>query len=103
MLNLVVRPKCLSETRTDVIDFAPDLPATATISAANGTCSVYTGVDANPAALLATVAVSSSGTSATVRYGAGVVGTIYQIRIDANTTFGVYSASYLLAVIPDQV
>lgn len=101
MPSALVPPKFSSETRTDTFDMTPYLAAGQTVSGVSGQCTVYTGVDATPSAVLASTSFTSSSVSAEVT--GGVTGVIYQIRLDATTTSpaGTLSLSYYLAVIPE--
>lgn len=96
-----VPAKLLSETRTDTFDLSSDLIVGQTITGASGVCSVYSGTDASPGSVLASVTTSSPNVSATVT--GGVLGVIYQVRLDITTTAptNTLSIPYFLAVVPD--
>lgn len=102
MPSVVVAPKLFSETRTDQIDMSHWLIPGQTIgSVSPGTVSVYSGVDPTPSALIASVTLS--GNIVSVKYGNGVLGTIYQASIRV-TTVGIVAdlyVSFYLAIIPD--
>ena len=101
MPSLIVQPKLLTETRTDIIDATPWLAAGQTVASATGTAAVYSGVDASPAALLSSV--GNTTTTVSPKFTAGVVGTIYQVRLDLILAAPVntLSLAFFLAVIPD--
>lgn len=103
MISYTALPKLVSETRTDSIDFASFLLAGQSGASVAASVAVYTGVDAAPAAVVASAAIS--GTAVNVKYGAGVVGTIYAIRLDITTAApaGILPIAYFLAVVPDAV
>jgi hypothetical protein len=99
--SVLAAPKLVAETRTDTFDFSPYLAAGQTISAASAAISVYSGTDPTPSAVLGTVSATSP--YAYVKLTGGVVGVIYQLRVDVVTVApaGTLSLSCYLAVIPD--
>lgn len=102
MSRIIVPSKLQAETRTDQVDFSPFLAAGVTIATAVGAISVYTGIDPTPASVL--VSTTAASPYANVKVVGGVVGVIYQLRIDATLTNGdIRSLSYFLAIIPDVV
>lgn len=104
MPSTVVAPKYVSETRSEVLDFSAFLLAGQTLASAAATASVYSGADASPSSVVASVSVYSS-TQVRLVYGAGVAGTIYNILVTATlaTPAGVIPLQYFLAVLPDAV
>ena len=102
MISVSVQSKAVAETRTDAISFTPTLVSGQALFSASGSISVYSGNDPSPASVLSSVSLGS-GSSVNAKVQGGVVGTIYQIRIDCVTTnpAGTVSAAYYLAVVPD--
>jgi hypothetical protein len=100
--RVLIPPKGLAETRTDLIDFSPFLLVGQAVASVVGTCTVYSGTDASPGAVLSSVTLSGT-TGALVKTTGGVLGVIYQVRVDATTgsPAGVLSIVFFLAVVPD--
>ena len=101
MASILVPPKLQASTRVTTVDFSPYLATGQTISSVSAAISVYTGADASPSSVI--VGTSVSGSVANVTETAGVMGVIYQVRVDATTAAptNVLSISYFLAIIPD--
>ena len=96
-----VPAKLVSELRTDTFDCSPDLVVGQTVTGASGVCSVYSGVDAAPATVQSSVTIATPNVLAKVT--GGVLGVIYQIRLDVTLSnpSAVISIPYFLAVAPD--
>lgn len=96
-----IAPKLVGSTVTVPFNFASDLAVGETLVVASCTCSVYSGTDASPSALLAGSA-SISGTVVSQNITAGVVGTLYELLCTATTSAGqtLLKSGYLAAV-PD--
>jgi hypothetical protein len=104
MNRVIFQPKRLGETivpNPSPFNFISQLAQGETISTATVTASVYTGVDANPSAVISGSA-SISGTVVSQKLTGGVIGVIYEILCAAVTSLGqtIQLAGYL-AVIPD--
>jgi len=99
--RVLIPPKLAAETRTEPIDFSPFLLTGQSISSAIATCTVYSGTDAAPSSVIGSVGVVSPLVN--VKLTGGVLGVIYQIRVDATlaAAAGVLSISFYLAIIPD--
>lgn len=78
-------PKDPSESRAFVLDFADDLAAGETVTAATFTVTVLEGTDANPSAMLSGAAVAS-GTTAAQRLVGGLAGVVYKVRAVVTTS-----------------
>lgn len=84
-----------------VFDFISLLAAAETISTQVTTCTVYTGVDASPSAVISGAA-GSSGTQVTQKVTGGVLGVIYELLCTITTSLGqTLQLSAYLAIIPD--
>ena len=101
MSRVVVPPKLVSETRTDVFDYSPYLPVSVTLVSATATISVYSGIDSSPSSVLSSVSVSASP-YASVKVTGGVAGVIYQVNVLGTLSDAeLIPLTYFLAVIPD--
>lgn len=77
-------PKPASETRRLAFDF--DLQAGETITVADCTAAVWSGVDATPSAIMG--AVSASGSQILAFVDGGVEGVVYLLTASATTSLG---------------
>lgn len=104
-MNRVIFPsKRLGETiipNPSPFNFTSQLAVGETISSATVTASVYTGVDANPSAIISGSA-TISGAVVSQKITGGVLGVIYELLCAAVTSAGqtIQLAGYL-AIIPD--
>jgi len=85
MSRISFLPKNTSATVNLVFDFAAMLAAGETISTKQTFAKVYSGVDANPQAII-NGAASSSGTQVTQSVTGGVAGTVYWLRCEITTS-----------------
>lgn len=102
MNRVVIAPKRLGETIVlNPWNFLSLLGVSETISSATVTASVYSGVDANPSAMISGSA-TISGAVVSQKIVGGVVGVIYELLCAAVTSAGqtLELAGYF-AVIPD--
>lgn len=92
--------KKVGETAPTTFDFTSQLGATETISTQVVAATVYSGVDANPSAIISGAA-TASGKIVSQVLTAGVSGVIYQLLCTITTSLGktLQQASYL-AVVP---
>lgn len=84
-------------------DFISQLGPTETLTGAVTTCSVYSGVDANPSAVIA-AAATISGTQVIQPITNGVLGVIYELQCTVSTSSTppqTLSLVGYLAIIPD--
>ena len=103
MTTVVFDPKLSGETRTLTFDFISSLAAGETLSTQSVTASVYSGVDATPAAIISGSA-SASGTKVTQKITAGTVGVIYKLLCTVTTSAGqTLQLAGFLAIIPDVI
>jgi hypothetical protein len=101
MARIVSSNKLLGETVNVTFDFISKLGVSETISTQVTTCTVYSGVDAAPSAVISGAA-SSSGTIVTQKITAGVLGVIYELLCTITTSQGqTLQLSAYLAIIPD--
>ena len=105
MNRIIIPPKRQGETCLCPVlgfDFQPMIDAQGTISSSSVAASVYSGVDANPSAIVKDATVSTGRTAVTQLVTAGVVGTIYELICTAVTVGGqtLQLAGYLV-IIPD--
>lgn len=101
--RVILSSKKPSEAIIEQVDFISQLGPGETLLTAVCTCSVYTGVDANPSAMISGVA-SIGGTIVSQLVIGGVLGTIYEFLATVTTSLGqkIELAGYL-AVIPDLI
>ena len=101
-MNRVVLPtKLVNETLRPPIDLASQLAPGETISTASSATTVYSGVDANPSAVVLSTAFS--GTVVTPTLAGGVAGCIYAGITTITTSLGAtLKTQWFLAVLPDQ-
>lgn len=94
-------PKLQGESRILPFEFLSDLSPVETISTQVVTCTVWSGVDANPSAMISGSA-TSSGTVVSQLVTGGVVGVVYYLLCTITTSLGqtLQSAGFL-AVIPN--
>lgn len=95
--------KRTGETAPVTFDFTAQLGAAETISTQTVTASIYSGVDANPSAIISGAA-SASGKIVSQSITAGVSGVVYQLVCAITTSLGktLQQSSYL-AVVPSLV
>jgi len=95
----VQQVKKVGETADVLFDFSGKVPAGGSISSATVTAAVYSGVDANPSALISG-ADSISGAIVTQELTAGVAGVIYELTCEALLSDGqtLRMSSYLAVV-----
>lgn len=95
----VFDPKPPTDTRSFAFDFLSEMAIGETISTKVVTATVYSGVDANPSAIISGAA-SSSGTIVTQLITGGVVGAIYDLLCTITTSLGqtLTQAAYLAIV-----
>jgi len=99
--RVILQAKKLGETVFQSIDFISKLGANETIVSAVCTCSVYTGNDPNPSAVIFGVP-AISGTIVNQLTTGGVLGTIYELLAKAVTSAGqTIELSGFLAIVPD--
>jgi hypothetical protein len=101
--RVIISSKKLSEILVEQVDFISQLSPGETILTAVCTCTVYTGVDANPSAMISGGA-TIAGTIVSQLVTGGVLGTIYEFLTTVTTSLGqkIELAGYL-AVIPDLI
>lgn len=100
MTRNVIAPSKRSDATVPVeFSFMDQLAFGELISGQVVTCSVFTGADANPSAIL-DGAPTANGTVVTQVITAGVPGVIYQLVALVNTTASnIYSKSAMLAIV----
>jgi flagellar biosynthesis protein FliR len=92
--------KLAGETVVETFDFISRLGVSETISAQTVTASVYSGVDANPSALVSGSA-SASGTVVSQAITGGVTGVTYVLLCTITTSAGqTLQLSALLTILP---
>lgn len=93
-------PKKVGETGPATFDFTSSLGATETISTQSVAATVYSGVDANPSAIISGAA-TASGKIVSQTLTAGVSGCIYQLVCTITTSLSktLQQSSYF-AVVP---
>ncbi len=102
--HLSFNPKHQGETcyPSQPFDFISVLAASETISTQVVTASVYSGVDANPSAIISGAAAVQNTTQVWQLFTAGVVGVIYELLCTITTSLGqTLSISAFMAVVPD--
>jgi hypothetical protein len=101
--RVILSSKKPSEIIIEQVDFISQLGQGETILTAVCTCTVYTGVDANPSAMISGAA-TFSGTVVSQLVTGGVLGTIYEFLATVTTSLSqkIELAGYL-AVIPDLI
>lgn len=103
--RIITNPKRIGETALlqPPFDFISTLEAGETIVTAVVTASVYSGVDANPSAIISGT-TQISGTKVKQSLTGGVVGTIYELACVITTSLShVYKQTTYFAVKPDLV
>lgn len=92
-------PKLQGKTILLPFEFVSDLAPTETISTQSVTCTVWSGIDANPSAMISGSA-SASGTVVTQKITAGVVGVVYYLLCTITTSLGqtLQSAGFLAVI-----
>lgn len=80
-MRFVLASKALADTRTYTVDFSPFVPVGYSLASASGTCAVFSGTDPNAAAMIANVALDSTGLNVTFQISNGVDGVIYLISL----------------------
>lgn len=96
-------PKKQGETVILTFDFISQLPAGVTISTQVVSAAVWSGVDANPSAVISGAA-SASGTKVTQKVTAGVAGCVYALLCTITTSDAqTLQMSAYLAVLPTSV
>jgi len=99
--RVILDPKRVSDVVKIPFDFISKLAVGETISTKVVTASVWSGVDANPSAII-NGAATSSGTVVTQSITAGVLGVIYLLKCSITTSAAqTLSLAGLLTVIPD--
>lgn len=99
--RVILNPKKQGETLPELFNFISSLGSNETIASAVCTCSVYSGADPTPSAVIDGVA-SIVGTIVTQGITGGIVGVIYELLMTATTSLGnVIEMSAYLAIIPD--
>lgn len=101
--HLSLKSKKVSETTftSPPFDFISSLQPTETISTANVTASVYSGLDPNPAAVVSGSATISNTQVLQLTTG-GVLGVIYELLCTITTSLGqTIAQSAFLAIVPD--
>lgn len=99
--RVILPAKKLGETVFLAIDFISKLGAGETIVSAVCTCTVYTGNDPSPSAVISGASLIS-GTIVSQLVTGGVLGTIYEILAKATTSLGqTIELPGFLAVVPD--
>ena len=103
-MRFTLATKLASESRVDVIDMSPAIQGPYGLNApATVVCTVYSGTDPTPSAVVGGVTVNSIGypyINLTLN-AAGVLGVIYQITITCPTNNGNVTATGFLAIVPD--
>lgn len=102
MNRVLIPPKRQGETLLlSPWDFSPQMAAGEVINSASVAASVYTGVDAAPAAIISGVA-SFTTTVVSQKVTAGVVGVIYKLLCTAITNLGqTIQIAAFMTVVPD--
>lgn len=80
-------PKSSGETRVITFDFISQLAVGETISTQSVAAAVWSGVDANPSAVISGTA-TATGTKVMQAVTGGVVGTIYKLTCTITTSLG---------------
>lgn len=99
MSRVVIPSKFIGDILYIPLDFTSRLVLGETITSRGLSVSTYSGVDANPSALL--LGSSLSGNIVTAQITGGLIGVIYEVFCNVGTSLGqtVSQASYL-AVVP---
>ena len=102
MSRVTLEPKYGAEIQKQVFDFASDLAVGETISTQTVTATVYSGTDANPAAIISGGA-SASGTKVTQTITGGFTGVIYVLTCTITTSLSqtLKLVGYLLILPPE--
>lgn len=87
MARIVLQPKTPGDASNVTFDFISRLAAGETLSSASVACTVYSGTDANPSAMVSGAA-SVSGTKILQKIIAGTAGNVYQLVCTATTSAG---------------
>ena len=99
--RVILNPKKLGETVPENFNFLSALGQGETLVSAVTTCSVFTGVDPNPTAVL-DGATTVAGTVATQGVTGGVIGVVYELLCTGKTNLAnVIEISAFLAIEPD--
>lgn len=80
-MRFILASKAQANTRTYTVDFSPFVPVGYSLASATGTCAVYSGTDPAAAAMIANVAVDSTGSNVTFQMSNGVDGVVYTVSI----------------------
>ncbi len=101
MSEVILPAKFAGETKLYEFDFTSQIATAETILTKVTTCSVYSGTDASPSALIAGAA-SSTGQVVTQSITGGVLGVIYQLLCTITTSLGqtLQLAGYLVVEPP---
>lgn len=101
--RIVFPGKRAAEVENLTFDFTSKLASGVTISSATTTCTVYSGTDATPSAVISGAA-SISGSVVTQKVTGGTLGVIYQLLCAATTsTTETLELCGFLAIIPDSM
>lgn len=101
MSSTILPVKRQGDTRTEQFDFLSDLAVGETISTQVVACSVYSGIDATPSAVISGVA-SASGSIVSQKVTGGVIGVIYQLLVTITTSLGqTLTQNAFLTIIPN--
>lgn len=87
-------------------DFTDELASGETVASATATCTVWSGNDADPSAAVGASTIINNATGlaavAQIEVVGGVLGTIYQVVVQATTSAGRKPAkTAYLAIVPD--
>lgn len=98
--RIVLPSKKSGETIQLLFDMTSAIPPTASLTSCSSSCSVYSGTDPNPSAVLSGLpGVSPDGKGVLQTVIGGVAGVIYQLLITGNANNGnVIQQSGLLAI-----
>lgn len=99
MARIELQPKMLTEVVLRSFDFTDALGVGETLSTAVTTATVYSGVDANPSAIISGSAVIA-GTKVAQKFTGGALGTIYSVvcTITTSSAQTIISEGYLAVV-----
>jgi len=99
MSRVIVPPKEASKQYTQNIDFSDQMASGETITSTTVSCTVYSGVDPTPSAVLGSTTVSGQTLNQVLT--GGVAGVIYQVVLQANTSASQQLIkSFFLAIVP---
>ncbi len=103
MSRVILPTKLAGETLTLEFDFSSSMDAADSITSASSTCTLYSGTDPSPSAVINGGTVITGDQTVTQSVIAGVVGVTYLIVVTANTLLGqILQQSGFLLVVPDQ-